>query len=215
MDQAAPNMPEKTQKPENNKNYKYSPKHKFIFGLVFPPRIVCSNPTERLKAKSGAELNDRITCPVHCRKNFPCTAKPGIGREQPWMRNVPFWIDSAPIKRFPRLERNVNVDVLVVGAGITAAYFLKKSGLTVALIERERVASIGDGMIVHSRGKKVAAFRDRDGNLLKLSPVCPHLGCYVRWNSAESTWDCPRHGSRLKPTGEVIAGPAEDGLSPA
>src|SRR5213078_2040291 len=52
MDQAAPDMPKKTQKPENDKNYEYSPKHKFIFGLVFPPRIVCSNPTERLKAKS-------------------------------------------------------------------------------------------------------------------------------------------------------------------
>jgi len=52
MDQAAPHMPEKTQKPENNKNYKYSPKHKFIFGFVFPPRIVCSKPKEKLKAKS-------------------------------------------------------------------------------------------------------------------------------------------------------------------
>src|SRR5438874_13316452 len=52
MDQAAPHMPEKTQKPENNKNYKYSRKHKFIFGFVFPPRIVCSKPKEKLKAKS-------------------------------------------------------------------------------------------------------------------------------------------------------------------
>jgi hypothetical protein len=52
MDQAAPDMPEKTQKPENNKNYKYSPKHKSIFGFVFPSRVVYSNPTERLKAKS-------------------------------------------------------------------------------------------------------------------------------------------------------------------
>jgi len=52
MDQAAPHMPEKAQKPENNKNYKYSPKHKFIFGFVFPPRIVCSKPMEKLKAKS-------------------------------------------------------------------------------------------------------------------------------------------------------------------
>ena len=52
MDQAAPDMPEKTQKPENNKNYKYSPKHKFIFGFVFPPRIVCNKPMEKLKAKS-------------------------------------------------------------------------------------------------------------------------------------------------------------------
>ena len=64
------------------------------------------------------------------------------------MRNVPFWIDSAPIKRFPRLERNVNVDVVVVGAGITGittAHLLKETGLTVALIGRERVASMDTG----------------------------------------------------------------------
>jgi glycine/D-amino acid oxidase-like deaminating enzyme len=64
------------------------------------------------------------------------------------MRNVPFWIDSAPIKRFPRLERNLNVDVVVIGAGITgitAAHLLKEAGLTVALIERERVASMDTG----------------------------------------------------------------------
>jgi len=79
MDQAAPDMPEKTQKPENDKNYEYSPKHKFIFGLVFPPRIVFSNPTEKLKAKSGAELNDRITCPVHCLKNFHARLNQALG----------------------------------------------------------------------------------------------------------------------------------------
>jgi len=68
--------------------------------------------------------------------------------------------------------------------------------------------------IIGSRGKKLAAFRDGDGNVCKLSPVCPHLGCHVVWNSAESTWDCPCHGSRFKPTGEVIAGPAEEPLTP-
>src|SRR6267142_4813784 len=64
------------------------------------------------------------------------------------MENVPYWIDSAPIKRFPRLQKNLDVDVLVVGAGvtgITAAYLLKKAGLSVALIERERVASVDTG----------------------------------------------------------------------
>src|SRR5256886_15554214 len=64
------------------------------------------------------------------------------------MENVPYWIDSAPIKRFHRLQENVGVDVLVIGAGVTgisAAYLLKKAGLTVALIERERVASIDTG----------------------------------------------------------------------
>src|SRR2546430_449043 len=64
------------------------------------------------------------------------------------MKSVPFWIDSAPISTFPKLQSNINVDVLVVGAGITgitAAYLLKKAGSTVALIERERVASIDTG----------------------------------------------------------------------
>jgi glycine/D-amino acid oxidase-like deaminating enzyme/nitrite reductase/ring-hydroxylating ferredoxin subunit len=71
----------------------------------------------------------------------------------------------------------------------------------------------GEGMLIGSRGKKYAAFRDRNGKIYKLSPVCTHLGCLVRWNPAESTWDCPCHGSRFKATGEVMAGPAEEGLS--
>ena len=64
------------------------------------------------------------------------------------MRNVPVWIDDTPIPKFPKLQRNISVDVLVVGAGvtgITVAYLLKKAGSTVALIERERVASIDTG----------------------------------------------------------------------
>ena len=64
------------------------------------------------------------------------------------MTNVPVWIDDTPIQKFPKLQRNISVDVLVVGAGvtgITVAYLLKKAGSTVALIERERVASIDTG----------------------------------------------------------------------
>src|SRR5205809_7219430 len=38
------------------------------------------------------------------------------------MKNVSFWIDNAPTQKFPRLQRNINVHVIVVGAGTTAAY---------------------------------------------------------------------------------------------
>src|SRR4029453_5501077 len=64
------------------------------------------------------------------------------------MRNVPVWIDDTPIRKFPKLQRNISADVIIIGAGITgitAAYLLKKAGSTVALIERERVASIDTG----------------------------------------------------------------------
>jgi glycine/D-amino acid oxidase-like deaminating enzyme/nitrite reductase/ring-hydroxylating ferredoxin subunit len=69
-----------------------------------------------------------------------------------------------------------------------------------------------EGKILNLGGKKVAAFRNDMGEVSLCSPICTHLKCIVGWNSAEKTWDCPCHGSRFKPTGEVISGPAEDPL---
>lgn len=66
----------------------------------------------------------------------------------------------------------------------------------------------GEGKIVRINGERLAVYRDSEGQLSCHSAVCTHMGCHVRWNNAERTWDCPCHGSRFKPTGEVIAGPA-------
>jgi glycine/D-amino acid oxidase-like deaminating enzyme/nitrite reductase/ring-hydroxylating ferredoxin subunit len=71
----------------------------------------------------------------------------------------------------------------------------------------------GEGGIFKMNGKKAAICRDRDGRQHHLSPVCTHLGCDVRWNDAETTWDCPCHGSRFAPDGRVINGPATADLS--
>jgi Rieske Fe-S protein len=61
-------------------------------------------------------------------------------------------------------------------------------------------------------GQKVAAYRSEKGATTVLSPVCTHMGCHVKWNDAEHTWDCPCHGSRFTPTGGVLSGPAETPL---
>lgn len=37
---------------------------------------------------------------------------------------------------------------------------------------------------------------------------CPHLGCALKWNKAEHTWDCPCHGSRFQKEGTLIDNPA-------
>ncbi len=42
---------------------------------------------------------------------------------------------------------------------------------------------------------------------------CPHLGCSLKWNKAERTWDCPCHGSRFTEKGTVIENPANKNLS--
>ena len=72
----------------------------------------------------------------------------------------------------------------------------------------------GEGRIVELAGKKIAAYRNERGRTTLLSPVCTHMGCLVAWNKAESTWDCPCHGSRFTPAGKVLAGPAETPLEP-
>lgn len=43
-------------------------------------------------------------------------------------------------------------------------------------------------------------------------PRCPHLGCALKYNRAEKSWDCPCHGSRFHENGALIEGPATKGL---
>jgi glycine/D-amino acid oxidase-like deaminating enzyme/nitrite reductase/ring-hydroxylating ferredoxin subunit len=66
----------------------------------------------------------------------------------------------------------------------------------------------GEGGIVDADGDKVAAYRDRDGNVQAVSTLCTHLGCVVAFNDAELSWDCPCHGSRFGLDGRVLQGPA-------
>lgn len=52
-------------------------------------------------------------------------------------------------------------------------------------------------------------------NLLRLSkPRCPHLGCALKWNPHEHTWDCACHGSRFTESGKVLDNPATGDLKP-
>lgn len=80
---------------------------------------------------------------------------------------------------------------------------------------KEAVASVpaGEGRIVEVEGDRVAAYRGLDGALSLVSPLCPHMKCQVHWNSADTTWDCPCHGSRFNTDGSVIEGPAYEGLT--
>ena len=57
-------------------------------------------------------------------------------------------------------------------------------------------------------GLRVALYRDSGGELHALSSVCTHMACDVGWNDQEKVWDCPCHGSRFSPAGDVIRGPA-------
>jgi glycine/D-amino acid oxidase-like deaminating enzyme/nitrite reductase/ring-hydroxylating ferredoxin subunit len=66
----------------------------------------------------------------------------------------------------------------------------------------------GEGAVLSIDGSEQAVSRDADGRVHVVEASCTHMGCTVTWNAAESTWDCPCHGSRFAPDGRVLHGPA-------
>ncbi|MGI5218133.1 FAD-dependent oxidoreductase [Nocardia sp. CA-290969] len=70
----------------------------------------------------------------------------------------------------------------------------------------------GSGAVMRRSGRRCAVYRDTDGELHTVSAVCTHLGCVVAFNDAETSWDCPCHGSRFDIDGKILEGPATEPL---
>lgn len=124
-----------------------------------------------------------------------------LGREDPWIATL------SPM-RVPNLASVHDV--------VTHNLSVAKHFIGDRLVHGAPLSSIpnGCGQILQVRGERVAVYRDDEGALHGLSPVCTHMGCYVQWNGAERSWDCPCHGSRFGAQGDVINGPAVKNLEP-
>ena len=120
------------------------------------------------------------------------------GVENPWKQL--FDADRSIVARGPWKYLAENIDY---------PYYLIRDRFAGASGRSLRTIHRNTGVVVEVKGQVVAAYRNAKGKLITLSPVCTHLGCRVHWNSTDHTWECPCHGSRFQPTGEVIAGPAE------
>ena len=95
--------------------------------------------------------------------------------------------------------------------------FLKELGNTVAQygdwvkggdVDSPEQIPPGEGAILRKGEQRVAVYRDQNGKIHALSAACTHLGCVVSWNAAETSWDCPCHGSRFSVYGQILHGPA-------
>jgi glycine/D-amino acid oxidase-like deaminating enzyme/nitrite reductase/ring-hydroxylating ferredoxin subunit len=84
------------------------------------------------------------------------------------------------------------------------------SPLTLDAATRARFDDLppGQSRRLDDAGGKLAAWRCEDGRLLVVGAKCSHMGCDIRWNEAETSWDCHCHGSRFRADGQVIEGPA-------
>ena len=56
----------------------------------------------------------------------------------------------------------------------------------------------------------INAFESCLGLVTPTTPRCPHLGCALKYNAAEHSWDCSCHGSRFTEKGKLIDNPATD-----
>lgn len=81
------------------------------------------------------------------------------------------------------------------------------------IVDSIEMIAPGEGKIIEIDGSKYAVSRNNYEWLDLVSAECTHLGCTIKWNRDENSWDCPCHGSRFTQTGIVINGPANSNLN--
>ena len=64
------------------------------------------------------------------------------------------------------------------------------------------------GSIIEVNGEKVGIYKNNNGKIYAVKPICTHLGCLLSWNDIDKTWDCPCHGSRFNFDGRNLYDPA-------
>ncbi|HEY0049465.1 MAG TPA: FAD-dependent oxidoreductase [Pyrinomonadaceae bacterium] len=123
-----------------------------------------------------------------------------LGRENPWRE----------VYEPSRLATQSIMEAVPEIISSTAPYVDWLTGGDVSSVEEIKP---GEGAIISHGTTKIAAYRDETGKLYERSAVCAHLGCIVRFNSLEKTWDCPCHGSRYGIDGHPINAPAFKSLA--
>jgi glycine/D-amino acid oxidase-like deaminating enzyme/nitrite reductase/ring-hydroxylating ferredoxin subunit len=93
------------------------------------------------------------------------------------------------------------------------AFHFVADRLSASAIDSLQELEPGTGKIVKYKDEKLAIYKDNNGTVTALNPICTHAKCIVKFNSAEKSWDCPCHGGRYAITGEVLTGPPRRNLS--
>jgi Rieske Fe-S protein len=119
--------------------------------------------------------------------------------ESPW----------APVYNPSRFSLAAAGNLIMQNTNVAIKYI---SGKLTPALKNVQIA-VGEAKVINVDGQKVGAYKDENEKLHIVDTTCPHVGCELAWNEAETTWDCPCHGSRFTYEGNLVEGPALNGLN--
>ncbi len=118
-----------------------------------------------------------------------------LGKDNPWSEI--YLPTRKPFKNLTALAKSN-----ITGAASLIQYVTPGTVKSVDEIEN------GNGEIIRDGFSKHAVYRDKGGQIHQCTAICNHMGGIVSWNALEKSWDCPLHGSRFTPLGDVLNAPA-------
>ena len=94
----------------------------------------------------------------------------------------------------------------LIGGTFAFLWPRRKQGKAENVFIAGKVTDLKVGEVIPFRKEKAFIVRT-DGGLLAMSAICPHLHCIVTWNEVLKKFECPCHGAKFNPRGEVLEGP--------
>ena len=109
-----------------------------------------------------------------------------------------------PLKSFASFFKYLGKNVATMGRLI---------GGRLSRLPSKAIVKKDEARLINMKGVRTSVYRDEEGKVHVVKAVCSHMGCQLKFNDAEKTWDCPCHGSRYDTEGKVIEAPAKKPLT--
>ena len=139
---------------------------------------------------------------------------PGARITRKWAAQDCMTLDGIPyIGRYSRNTPNVYVATGFNKWGMTSS--MVSAGILSDLVQRKPnpyAAVFSPCRSILHKQLRLNLLESTKNLLTPTVPRCPHLGCALKWNPQEHSWDCPCHGSRFTKEGKLIDNPATGNL---
>ena len=146
--------------------------------------------------------------------DFAAKAYPGAREVARWATQDCMTLDGMPyIGRYSARTENLFVATGFGKWGMTTA--MAAAGILADLVQGRENPYAGLFSPSRSLLRPQLAINGLEAITNLLTPTtrrCPHLGCALKWNAQEHSWDCPCHGSRFTEEGKLIDNPATGDL---